>query len=103
MLLVWLATVVSTRSVILGVVFPIAGTLLAFVWAFWTISERISERSRSQELDLESLELLKQAIRRKHGVSSADAAVAAALSGSAAGSAERAAAGGGPPSAGDPA
>lgn len=67
LLLVWLANVMVTRSMLIGVVFPIVGTILAFVWAFWTISERISERAQPQMLDLEDLERLKEAVRRKQG------------------------------------
>lgn len=71
LLLVWLANVMVTRSVLIGVVFPIVGTILAFVWAFWTISERISERAQPQMLDIEDLERLKEAVRRKHGTAAA--------------------------------
>lgn len=75
LLLVWLAKVMVTRSVIIGVVFPIVGTILAFIWVFWTISERISERAQPQMLDVEDLERLKEAIRRKQGKVAADDAV----------------------------
>lgn len=64
-LLYWLSKVMTTPSVFVGLILPAIGVVLAFVWAFWTVSERISERAKPQSLDLESLELMKQALREK--------------------------------------
>ena len=71
LLLYWITHVSSSRSVIVGLGMPVVGTVLAFVWAFWTLSERISARAQPQVLGLEELELLKEAIRRKREAGSA--------------------------------
>lgn len=65
LLLVWLTQVAKTQSIILGVVFPIVGFILAMIWFIWAAQEKIAERAQPQVLDLEALELLKRAVREK--------------------------------------
>jgi hypothetical protein len=65
LLLVWLAMVAKTRSMIIGVGFPIAGFSLAVVWFIWAANDRIAARAQPQMLDLEALELIKKAVREK--------------------------------------
>lgn len=74
LLLVWLTQVAHTRSVLLGVVFPILGVVLAIIWFFWTAHLKIAERAQPQVLGLEALELLKKAVREKKARDEAAAA-----------------------------
>lgn len=78
LLLIWLTQVLHTRSVILGVIFPIVGAVLALVWFVWTAQERIADRAQPQVLDLESLEMLKKVMREKKERQAAAAARTAA-------------------------
>lgn len=58
----WLSQVGRTTSVVIGIVLPILGTVLAFAWFIWTAQERIASRSH-QQVDLAQLESLKQVMR----------------------------------------
>ena len=69
----WLSQVGRTTSVVIGIVLPILGTVLAFAWFIWTAQERIASRSHAQ-VDLAQLESLKTLMREQKARSDKPAA-----------------------------
>jgi len=63
-LLIGVGNLTST-NVWLGVVSPVLGLLLGFVWVLWTAHERVSTQQRTLQLSAEDMARLTKVLRDK--------------------------------------